>query len=232
MPTSVQERLAHARGLKARGDLRAAASELEALVRDHPRFADVHNLLGLVWHDLGDFERAAQAFRNALDINPHYTEAALHLAVVANDVGRYSEAREVFERAVEGSAGRALDPILSGRVANLYAEIGDAFAAAGVFDRAVEAFRQALDLHPTFHDIRTRLARTLLDAGDAAAAVAEHERVVEALPTSTAARVALGLSLLSAGRRDEAVAQWRQVLEETPDDKRALMYLRLAGVTS
>lgn len=230
MSTSVQERIAHARGLKARGELRAAATALEELVRDHPRFADVHNLLGLVWHELGDFERAAQAFRNALEINPHYTEAALHLAVVANDVGRYTEARQVFERALEGSSGRALDPILSARVANLYAEIGDAFAAAGVFDRATDAFRQALELHPSFHDIRRRLAQTLLDAGDPAAAVGELERVVEAQPTSTPAKVALGLAMLSAGRRDEAVSLWRQVLERDPNDKRALMYLRLAGV--
>lgn len=231
MSQSVRERLAQARGHARRGEFGAAEAIYGAVLAEHPEFADVHNEFGLVCHEKGDFARAEECFRRALEINPGYTEAALHLAIVRNDVGRYDDARDAWSlaeaRSQLGPAG--LEPVAAGKIANLFADVGDAFSAAGAHARAVRAFRDALELGPRFHDIRMKLAHALQEAGDVAGAVSELEAVCAQAPEFAPARIALGVTRFSLGDRAAAVACWRAVLASHPDDKRAAMYLRLAG---
>lgn len=231
MARNFRERLALARGLMKRGELTTAESMLAAIVNDHPNFADVHNELGLLHHELGDFQKAAAAFGRALEINPAYTEAALNLAITWNDLGRYDDARRVCESAQQARDSRenSLHPAAAGRIANLHAEIADIYADLGRLKDAIRAYREALAVGPLFHDVRLRLANTLQLAGDKEAAVAELEQVVRDAPEQVNARVALGLAYFSAGRRDEAVACWREVVGRDPEHGRARMYLRVAG---
>ena len=63
---------------------------LTRVAEQHDDFADVFNMLGVIYHDRGLFSKAQQNFERALAINPRYTEAALNLAVTYNDLGRYN----------------------------------------------------------------------------------------------------------------------------------------------
>src|SRR5258706_8855725 len=76
------------------------------------RFADVHDMLGVIAHSRGNFIQAERHFERALAINPAYTEAALNLAVTYNDRGKYDAAREVYKRIKGSPSGgvQTLDP--------------------------------------------------------------------------------------------------------------------------
>jgi tetratricopeptide (TPR) repeat protein len=230
---SVRERLAQARAHARRGELSQAEALYVGVLAEQPGFADVHNELGLLFHEQGQFERAEAEFRRALEVNPRYTEAALHLAIVQNDVGQYDEARAAYSQVADlaRSGAQGLDPLVAGKIANLHADVGDAYVAAGLPKRAVAAYREALTLGPAFHDIRLKVAQVLQDAGDGAEAIHELEQVVAAAPDLLAAQVALGLARFSTGDKPGAIATWRAVLVKAPADKRAAMYLRLAGET-
>ena len=105
-------------------------SNLSQVVEQNQSFADVYNMLGIVYHDQGQFARAQRAFEAALRLNPAYTEAALNLAVIYNDMGKYREAKEVYQAALlrqRNSPGK-LDPFVTGKIANMYADIADVFA--------------------------------------------------------------------------------------------------------
>lgn len=231
MQRSFRERLALARGHMQRGDLAGAEALFSSLVGEHPGFADVHNELGLLYHHLGDFDRARDAFRRALALNPNYTEAALNLAITCNDLGRYEEAQAACERARDQrfAAAEGMDPAVPSRVANLHAQIGETWAEAGRWQLAAHAFEEALALRPAYHDIRLRLAETLESGGDHDGALRELERVVAESPDLLDARMALGMAHFRAGARDRAVEQWRAVLARAPGHRRAVLYLRLAG---
>lgn len=231
MATNVREQISIARTLRSRGEFAQAEALLRSLADTHAGFADVHNELGLLCHELGDFDRAQASFARAIEINPAYTEAALHLAITWNDLGRYDEAREIFEEAsFHGRSGpRDVAAPVAAKVANMYAEIGDALLESGHPERAVRAYRDALDLAPGFLDIRLRLAQALQDAGLAGEAAAELERVLAEHPHQSAVQIALGVARFAAGRRDEALETWRAVLAADPGNARARSYLRLAG---
>ncbi|GEJ55888.1 hypothetical protein AMYX_06290 [Anaeromyxobacter diazotrophicus] len=204
---------------------------LVQVVEQHQSFADVYNMLGIVYHDQGQYQRAQRAFEAALRINPGYTDAALNLAVLYNDTGKYQAARDVYRQALDhsGAAPGQLDRFVKGKLANMYADLGEVWLSAGLYPEAVREYQRALELCPTFVDIRAKLANAHRDSGARDLAIAEYEEIVRQNPGFIPARLSLGLALQAAGRRDEAVGHWRAVLDLSPGNRSAEMYLKLAG---
>ncbi len=117
-------------------DWDAAEKALTQVLGQHRGFADVFNMLGVIWHGQGKLVEAQGAFEEALRLNPSYTEAALNLAVTYNDLGKYAEARDVYGKAIQRtrSAPRSLDPFVKGKLANMHADLGAAYAGLAMFD--------------------------------------------------------------------------------------------------
>lgn len=199
------------------------------VVKEHRGFADIFNMLGVIYHGQGRFGEAEEAFEEALRINPSYTEAALNLAVTYNDLGKYALARDVYAKAIGRSRGepRSLDPFARGKLANMHAEVGDAYAGVGFYPEAIREYQRALELCPAFVDLRTSLANLYRDAGDLAAALRELEIARTMNPRYLPARVALGVTLLSLGRKADAVREWEEVVREDPGHRTAHSYLQM-----
>lgn len=215
-------------------EYRKAIPYLTKVLEHHDGFADVHNMLGVALQQLGRAKEARVEFERAVELNPAYTEAALNLAVCYNELGRYDDAKAVYERAAAGRESRStavdnLDGFVRGKLANLHHELGLAYEGVGMLAQAVEQFRQALELCPTFADIRTKLATTLRDAGHLDEAIDELVAVRDAKPEYAMARLHLGVTLWTAKRKDEARTEWQAVLDHDPTNSRAQMYLRMSG---
>lgn len=205
----------------------------QVLERPEGQFADVHNMLGVIHHDAGRLELAQQMFEKALVINPNYTEAALNLAVTYNDLGRYEEAKRVYQAALAKGAESPgkLDPFVKGKIANLHAEVAQAYIDVGMYADAKHELRKAVLLCPTFADLRLRLANLYRQTGDIDAATFELEEAVNARPRFVPAWVALGVTMLAKGDQDAAIHAWEKALEIDPEHKAAQMYLRMARAT-
>ncbi|MFO0728048.1 MAG: tetratricopeptide repeat protein [Myxococcota bacterium] len=210
-----------------RGDLvKAELALTEALDRGAHDYADVHHLLGVVYHSWGLYSKARSAFETALRINPRYAEAALSLSITYNDLGRYTEAQEVLADVVRPSQG-GLDPLTRAKIANLHAAVGDAYRSATLPAEAAIEFRRALKLSPQFVDIRLRLAQCLSEAGDAQAAVVELRQALTDNPHYVPALLQLGLLLYGLGDRAGAREALESVLRLKPGHERATTYLRM-----
>ena len=154
---------------------------------------------------------------------------ALNLAVTYNDLGRYNEAKDIFNQALSASKTEPgeLDPFVRGKIANMYAEIGDVYQSCGLYEQAVGEYHKALALGPGFVDLRLKLAQTLRDQGKQEDSLKELKRVLEDNPNFIPARIHLGVTLYSMGRNPEAVAEWTEVLKQDPDNKSCQMYLNM-----
>src|SRR6185437_12562163 len=111
-----------------------AEALLRQVLEKNDRLADVHDMLGVVCHTRGNFAQAEHHFERALALNPSYTEAALNLAVTYNDRGKYEAAREVYAR-IEGKptgAVNTFDPFARGKLANMHADLAQAYADSGL----------------------------------------------------------------------------------------------------
>ena len=236
MDDAVRELVALGKEHFQRGDWSLAAGHLEQVIARGADFADVHHMLGVCYHQMGEFDPAERAFERALEINPGYVEASLNLAILCNDLGRYEKAQKIYANALERSRDGArttsgdepLDGFTRGKIANLHAAVGEAYLAARrPADAAVE-FRRALDLSPGFVDLRMKLASALRESGDADSAAAELRRAVRDAPAYVPARVALGLACSAGGKQDDAIEQWEEVLRMDPRHRTAQLYLKLA----
>src|SRR5271165_6432039 len=208
-----------------------AEPPLRQVLEGNDRLADVHDMLGVICHFRGNFAQAEHHFERALALNPNYTEAALNLAVTYNDRGKYDAARRVYARIRSTPAGNAqgLDPFARGKIANMHAEVGQAYADAGLVREAIAEYEKAVALCPQFADLRARLGSLLREVNDLARAREQYEAAVEARPTYVPARIQLGVTLLAMGDTDGAADQWRKVIEIEPDNVRAKMYLRIVS---
>lgn len=212
-------------------ELERAEQLLRQVLETHERLADVHEMLGVICHTRGNFMEAEHHFERALAINPGYTEAALNLAVTYNDRGKYEAARQVYARIRSAPSGTAagLDPFARGKLANMHAEIGQAYADVGLVREAISEYEKAVSLCPQFADLRTRLGLLLREINDLPRAREQYDAAVEARPSYVPARIQLGVTLFALGETGAAAEQWRKVLELDPENVRAKMYLRLLG---
>jgi tetratricopeptide (TPR) repeat protein len=191
--------------------------------------ADVHNMLGFILHGRGDFVAAERHFERAVELSPSYTEALLNLAVTYNDLGKYQASKDVYSRIhkAEGQGGIP-DPFARGKIANLHADLAQAYLDVGCREEAVVELKKAVSLCPTFPDLWTRLGSIHRDMGDLAFAREAYETACKTAPRYVPARVLLGVTLLALGLPDEAIGAWREALSIEPENKSAKMYLRMA----
>jgi tetratricopeptide (TPR) repeat protein len=194
-------------GKDYRGALDAAREVLSA----NPNFADLRHLAGLCHSLLGEPELALEQFDYALALNPQYVEAHIHRALTLTDLCRYDDARDAFDRAAlyETGTGGPYTSGMSARLANAHADVGDLYVEAGAHAEAADQYRRALDLRPLFHDIRNKLAQSLIELAAFDDAVRELERVRDGNPRFLAARLNLGLVFYRLDRLAEAEREWR-----------------------
>lgn len=211
----------------AEEDFDQAAECLQAVLKTGRRYADLLNIMGIIYHNRGEFNKAIDAFKEALEINPKYVEPRLNLAVLYNDLGNYKEARKLYSKLGKRKIGRSHDPVIDGKLANLHASIGDAYRRLGRFKEAEFEYRRALELGPTYADIRTRIGTALRDDGDTKAALREYRRACKDNPNLLEAHIQLGVTLYGMGRYNEARKEWQQVLKKDPENPKALLYLTM-----
>lgn len=203
---------------------------LKQVAAQTDRFADVFDMLGVIAHSKGEFADAERCFERAVAINPSYTEAQLNLMVTYNDLGKYDAARTIYAsiRARARPEAEVADPFARGRLANMHADLAQAYLDVGMPIDAARELQRAVDLCPTFADLRTRLGNVYRDQGEVERALVEYEAAKAANPKYLQARVALAVLLLSRGDARGAIAELEEVAAIDPEHKTAQMYLRVA----
>jgi tetratricopeptide (TPR) repeat protein len=229
MDANVERLVARARDRLAAGDPYGAIHLLREVTGSGRSFADAHHLLGLA-HSMAEQKTEALAeFDRALALNPRYVEAHLNRAVTLNELGRYDDAVAAFS-AAQGLGGvdhTGFPAQEASRLANLHAELAEAYVEAGGVREAIEQYAQAARLRPEFVDLRYHLARLRLDSGDPLQARTELEAILELRPSFFEARASLGMAHYMLGDLGAARSAWEQCAREHPDDARVKAYLAL-----
>jgi tetratricopeptide (TPR) repeat protein len=196
------------------------------VLRAGSRFADILNMLGVIYHVEGKFNNAIESFEEALEINPNYTEATLNLAILYNDLGEYKKAKGLYSQ-VRKRGASDLDPILKGKIANMHANLGDTYRSIGRYIEAAEEYKKALKLCPIFVDIQTKLGISYRENGQKELAVKEFTQAIDKKPSYLPAQIQLGVTLYAGGQKDKAAKAWEGVLKKDKENQVAKIYLRL-----
>lgn len=226
---NIQELVETGKKCFANKDYVTAERFLRKVTNQNQRYADVYNMLGVIYHVEGKFESAIEVFQKALEINPHYTEAILNLAVLYNDLGRYPEAKKLYTNLHKKGTQTTQDiePVLRGKLSNLHADVGDTYHSIGLYKNAIEEYKKALKLNPAYVDIRTKMAIALREEGDFESSLKELKQVIKEEPRYITAHIQLGITCYSAGKLSDAKKEWQTALKQDSKNESAKMYLRL-----
>ena len=227
--TEIQQLIQRGKNAFESREYASALTDFQEVLRRNSRFADIHHLAGLCLSFLGYPDAALHSFNEAVKLNERYIEAHINRAITLNELGRFDEAQEAFAKASEyetQSAGR-FPAAVSARLANAHATVGDLYLAAGAAPEAAEQYRRALEIRSHFHDIRNRLAESLMQMGELEAAAAELEAVLAANHRFMAARLNLGLVHFRLGDVASARREWEAASAQQPGSPQVRAYLSM-----
>ncbi len=183
-PKSAAAALGLGRSLARSGRLEEARGEFRRAAELDPQFRDA-------WLELGDLLEQKQRPSEALEVYLEFARAKPDATAVRERIGalllqqqRYPEAIEHLEAAVKQSPTAANQ-----------AALAQAYVMTKQPAKAVPMLRAAIAADPASPDLRIRLATTLLEAGEFAAASREFLAAAERKPDSTEAWNGLAFSL-------------------------------------
>lgn len=236
------------------GRLSEAETLYRRVIRQFPRAAEAHGLLGFLAHQAGDHEAALGHIATALELNPRFVDAHLWQGMALQAMGRLAEAEAAYRRnldlnprhfdALNNLGGvlvlqnRAAEaaPFLeraiavAGNRAEAHYNLGKALKALGDPERAIVSYRRAIALKPDYIDALTNLGAALVELRRPEEALSPLERAVALDPTRPESCFNLGRAFKDLVRAEEAEASYRAALElrpEYPDARISLAALLL-----
>jgi Tfp pilus assembly protein PilF len=185
---------------------KAEAGYRQALRADLNNTTALH-LLGVVAHQTGDNERAAELICKAIALDPGYADAHSNLGYVLQALGRTEEALASFYKAVT----------LTPDSAPAHNNVGNALRSLGRLEESLESYHMAVALSPGFAQAHANYGGALQDLGRLDDALAQYREAIAAQPGYAEAYVNLGAVLRELGRIGEAVASYNQALKLDPE---------------
>jgi tetratricopeptide (TPR) repeat protein len=191
---------------RRRGDLEAAAADLERATTLDPGSPRAFELAGDVESARERLDRAAGHYSASLKLDDRSPRVLYKLGLARQLAGRSVEAREALNRAL------ALDA----RFAEAHYLLGVCLRELDRPRDAERSLRKAIELSPTLLAAREQLAELYAAQGRRADRLAELERLLSA-DASPGRQIALAFAYADAGQTDRAVRQLRHAAEIYPN---------------
>lgn len=131
-------------------DYPGAVQLAEQLIREGWRQAELFDLLGIAYYQLGQREKAREALSCLLECRPDNPDAHNNLSLLLNEMGDWQAAIAHAKRAI------SLQP----RLASAYNNLGNAFKAGHSLKEARECFAKAIELGYRHPGVYTNLGVT------------------------------------------------------------------------
>ncbi len=174
--------------------------------------------LGVLAHQEGRHDVAAELIGRAIALNPNSPEAYNNLGLALNGNGRVGDAIDAYQSAL------ALRP----NYANAFYNLGDALRSTGNLDGAIAAYRQAIGLRPDFAEAHSNLGNALADKGQLDEAISSYRQAISIRPDFAQALNNLGNCLKDREQFADAIAAFTKAIDLNPSS--AEFHLNLGSV--
>ncbi len=185
MSPQVLKKLQSAIALHQQGDLLAAKSIYEAVLKMDSINADAMHYLGLIHYQTGDSQTAITFISKAISLKPT-SLMHCHLGAALQAQGQHDLAIEHYQAAI----------ILQPDYAEAYNNLGTAYQEQGRLTEAIHHFQRALSFNANYASAHNNLGNTFLVQGDLQAALAcyRHSLIIDADNLSTHSNLLMTLS--------------------------------------
>lgn len=189
----VQSIVTEAFRLSQKGNARGALTLLHPFQSQYSKYAPFLYVLGVVYHQLGDLEKAERCFKKGRKIAPQDLGIASGLGLIFMSKGQYSEALQCFENLLRIHN----DP-------SFLNNKGICLERLGRIDNAFKTFSLCIQHYPQFMEGFFNRAQLYEKIGNFHKALDDYKRVSEGMPLHTKCWCAMGNLYLLLGHFEEA----------------------------
>ena len=191
-----------------KGHLLKAERIYRQILEFRPNHPGATQLLGAVYHQMGDNDTAYDLISKAVRIDPNNAEAQNNLGIVLRELGKLNRAARCYQKAI------AIAPNYAEASNNL----GLVLQELGRQEDALASYQKAISINPNFPSAYNNLGNTFKELGDMDDAVASYKRALDIEPNFAEALSNMGLALLDLGQLEEALSSCQRASEIAPDN--------------
>ena len=212
--------------------LDASLAEAQTLVSLRPDDSEVRRVLGWVYVQRGEYDKALDAYREAIRLDADNANAYMDLGELLWKMGRTDEAKEVHARALPIRQKRARSKPED--KAGAQYELGYSHFWLGQYEQAITAFKEAVRLAPTNPYYHEMLGKAYYWQGKPADggpstrlddAIAEYKIALGLNPKSAWMHSVLASTYVEAGRQEDALRELEEAVRLDPCDAEAVFLL-------
>lgn len=189
----------------------------EYTVKTSPKLFYVHDMLGKVRFQNGEYAEALASFREAASLKPDYHHAYNNMGMVFYSLGNVSEAEMHFKKAL------AIDPGYAGAGSNL----GLLYAGQAQMDSALKYQLMAFHQSPDDEGYAINAGRLFSRAGLPESTIVVYQEALRHQPGSFGLLKELGTLYFKGGRPAEAKVILTRAYQANPGDLAVANYLAL-----
>jgi len=173
--------------------------------------------LGLTCFNLGRYQDAIEAYKQAIKIEPDNAEAYCCLGAAYSELDCHQEAIEACMQAIRFKPDYA----------EAHCRLGIAYGRLGRHQEAIEAYKQAIIIEPDQY-LYYRLAAVYDKLGRHQESLEAYKQATRIEPDNASPHSQLGYVYQNLGRHQEAIEAYQQVIRIEPDNAGAHYGLGLA----
>ena len=173
----------------------------------HPDDPNTLNLLGLIAHQLGENEMAANLMSRAIRNDQENPFLYNNLGAALHESGKFPEAITSYKKAIH----------IKPDYADAYNNMGLVFQEQGKADEAIACYQEALQLRANYPEANYNLGNALKESGKLAEAIQCYQKAVQLRLDYPEACNNMGNAFNDQGKLNEAVACLKRAVTLRPD---------------
>ena len=191
-----------------KNNLKVAKNYYNETLRMNLNHVDAHNNLGIIFFNLGEYQKAMSCFKKAIQIQPNYVAAYYNLGNVHKETAENQKAINCYEKAIQ------INPEYVDALNNL----GIIFFKLGEYHKSVSCYEKAIRINPNNVGVHNNLGNTLKELGEHQKAINCYEKAVKINPNHVGAHNNLGNILKKLGEHQKAINCYEKVFQIEPDN--------------
>ena len=166
----------------------------------------LHNL-GIIFQDLGEFQKAKNCIKKIIDINPNFEEAHNTLGVIYKKLRSNQKAIDCFKKATE------LNPNYEVPIYNL----GTVFQELENYHEAIDCFEKVIKINYNYVFAHNNLGNSFNELGEYHKAIESYKKAIELNPNYERALYNLGVVFQDLGEFNKAINFYQKSILINPN---------------